>query len=243
MELKTVGIVRNGIMDRKAMPPLGAPSSVVILEDFAGALLEFDKHSHVWVLVWLDRGGRDVLQVTPRGGTKLHGVFAVRSPVRPNPIGLTAARVVCREGLEIRFDRLDFLDGTPVVDVKPYFVSRDLIFSANNARVGNPVNREAERESLVMQAVRFHGEDCPETQFAADLVLRLRQETADSEGWTVSVPLYRPKLIDALMGILRVSPGRGTLRLSGADEVVFEKDGRTLRFPVGPLADARGSAV
>ncbi len=55
-------------------------------------------------------------------------MFAVRSPARPNPIGLTSARLLKREGLVLHLDKLDFLDGTVVVDIKPYFAVRDLHF-------------------------------------------------------------------------------------------------------------------
>ena len=141
MELKQVGIVRSEFRKRKQMPSLGAPASIELSPEFSDGLLRFEKHSHIWVLAWLDQAERDLLQVTPRGGSSLHGVFAVRSPVRPNPIGLTACRVVSVEGLRISVDRLDFLDGTPVIDIKPYFVTRDAIFSANNAQIGKPMSR------------------------------------------------------------------------------------------------------
>jgi tRNA-Thr(GGU) m(6)t(6)A37 methyltransferase TsaA len=116
----------------------GVPASVEIYSEFAAALHRIEKHSHLWVFAWLNNGRdeRDVLQVTPRGVTDpgpegLHGVFSVRSPARPNPIGLTVAKVLSRDGLTIHFDRLDFVDQTPVLDLKPYFVTRDLVFSAN----------------------------------------------------------------------------------------------------------------
>ena len=85
------------------MPPLGAPAAVDLFPEFADGLLRFEKHSHIWVMAWLDGAERDVLQVTPRGVRDrgpdgLHGVFSVRSPARPNPIGLTAARVLRVEG-------------------------------------------------------------------------------------------------------------------------------------------------
>ncbi len=229
VQLEPVGVVRNGLRDRKSMPALGAPASVEIFEPYRDALLRFEKHSHVWVLAWLDRGERNVLQVTPRGVDDrgpdgLHGVFAVRSPARPNPIGLTLARVLGRDGLHIALDRLDFLDGTPVIDLKPYFVTRDLAFTASNSRIGLPRGAEALRDSLVQQAVRFHGEECADLALAVRMVedLRIRfHALGEPERWVVEVPLCRPCLIDAMMGMTRTSPGRNTLRFTEQDAAGF----------------------
>ena len=122
------------------MPPMGAPATIEVLPEFGDGLFRIEKHSHIWVLAWLDRADRGLLRVVPRGVAPtepdaLHGVFAVRSPVRPNSIGLTATRVLGVDGLRVDVEPLDFLDGTPVVDLKPYFSSRDLIFSAGNAQI------------------------------------------------------------------------------------------------------------
>ncbi|MFJ9870262.1 tRNA (N6-threonylcarbamoyladenosine(37)-N6)-methyltransferase TrmO [Streptomyces sp. NPDC101165] len=73
------------------------------------------------VLTWLDRAARDVLTVRPRGDVSrpVTGVFATRSPDRPNPLGLHQVVVLARDGLRLRVSGLEALDGTPVVDVKP----------------------------------------------------------------------------------------------------------------------------
>ncbi len=99
MQLRQIGAVRCEYRERKSVPRLGAPASVELLPNYVEALHRLEKHSHLWVLAWLDKAERDVLQVTPRGVADrgpegLHGVFAVRSPVRPNPIGLTLGRVL-----------------------------------------------------------------------------------------------------------------------------------------------------
>jgi tRNA-Thr(GGU) m(6)t(6)A37 methyltransferase TsaA len=220
------------------MPPLGAPARIELLPEFAPGLLKLEKNSHVWVLAWLNAAERDVLQVIPRGVTErtpenLHGVFAVRSPVRPNPIGMTATRIERIEGASIQVERLDFLDGTPVVDIKPYFTSRDLIFAARNRQVGRPSSREAMRESLIQQAVNFHGELCAELALGVRLVEHFRAEALDlndAEGVKVTAPLARGCLLDALMGMLRVSPGRGDLRLHAANQVIFEHAGGRVAY-------------
>lgn len=220
------------------MPPFGVPARVELLPRFAAGLRRLEKHSHVWVFGWFDRAERDLLEVTPRGVADhgpegLHGVFAVRSPARPNPIGLTAARIVRIESAAIEVDRLDFLDGTPVVDLKPYFASRDLIFSASNQSIGRPADREALRESLLFQAERFHGERCGDLELGVRIVAHFRAEVLDMEeiaGWRIAVPLGRPCLVDTLMGTTRATPGRRTLAFQPDDCVVFERGDRRVVY-------------
>ena len=230
--LKPIGVVRSPIRERKQMPVWGASASVEVFPDYAAALHRIEKHSHLWVFGWLMQGRaeRDVLQVTPRGVADsgpdgLHGVFSVRSPARPNPIGLTAARVLSRDGLVLHLDRLDFLDATPVVDLKPYFITRDLIFSANGQQVGKPRSRGDLRESLQVQAVNFHGSLQREIALAVRIVehYRFTVHTLDDPGlYRLSVPLQRPVLMDGLMGITRATPGRGNLTFTDQDVVTFD---------------------
>ncbi len=200
------------------MPAFGAPAAVELLPEFAQGLLKIEKHSHFWVMAWLmARPERDVLQVIPRGvdadaPDPMHGVFAVRSPARPNPIGLTAARLVKREGLTLQFERLDFLDGTPVLDLKPYFPSRDLIFSARNKPVGRPRTREALRESLTIQTLQHQTARHADVAIAIRVLEHYRSEVLgwrEPVKWSIEAPLNRPALCDALMGATRATLASG----------------------------------
>jgi len=239
--LRPIGWVRSAVRERKSMPPLGAAASVELLPEFAGGLLRLEKHSHLWVLAWLDRAEREVLEVTPRGVADrgpagLHGVFAVRSPARPNPIGLTLTRILAIRGLRIDCERLDFLDGTPVIDLKPYFVTRDAALAANNAPIGRPRDRDALRESLTLQAVNFHGELCSELALAVRVVEHFRAtrfEMGEPDRWDVTVPLGRPCVVDAIIGMTRATPGRDSLAFAGAEEIVFHHAGQDWAYSLG----------
>jgi tRNA-Thr(GGU) m(6)t(6)A37 methyltransferase TsaA len=245
--LKPIGLVRSSVKSRKEMPRLGAPGAVELFEEFRPGLLRLEKHSHLWVLAWMDEAERDLLQVIPRGVEEripenLHGVFAVRSPARPNPIGLTLGRILGVNGARIELDRLDFVDGTPVVDLKPYFVGRDMIYSASNIQIGRPANREAAREALAAQAVNFHGELCAELELGVDLYTDFRAEVLDFEepaSLRVTAPADRPHLLDALMGMTRASFGRGTLALGEPGTVRFEHDGRVTTYELAEHAYRR----
>jgi tRNA-Thr(GGU) m(6)t(6)A37 methyltransferase TsaA len=244
--LRPIGEVRSPIRRRKEMPPLGAPASVELRPEFLPGLHRLEKHSHLWVLAWLDEAEREVLEVTPRGVSDpgpagLHGVFAVRSPARPNPIGLTLTRVLAVSGPRIECERLDFLDGTPVIDLKPYFVTRDAAMAANNAPIGRPRSREALLDSLTMQAVNFHGESCPDLGLAVRVVEHFRAtrfDLAEPETWEVVAPLARPCVVDALMGMTRATPGRGNLAFTSAEEIVFRCGGETWAYPLAAGQDA-----
>jgi len=98
---------------------------------WAEALDGIEGFSHIWLVWWLDRsdGAPAVLQVHPEGreDTPLVGVFATRSPRRPNPIALTPVRLLERRGTRLRVQGLDACEGTPVLDIKPYLRRGDLL--------------------------------------------------------------------------------------------------------------------
>ncbi|MGE0767790.1 MAG: tRNA (N6-threonylcarbamoyladenosine(37)-N6)-methyltransferase TrmO [Hyphomicrobiaceae bacterium] len=100
----------------------GGIARLEIDEDFRPALKGLERFSHLIVIAWLHRSRRDALVVSPPHAAGPRGVFALRSPVRPNPIGLSVARIirVDPEAGIIDIDAIDFLDGTPLVDLKPY---------------------------------------------------------------------------------------------------------------------------
>jgi tRNA-Thr(GGU) m(6)t(6)A37 methyltransferase TsaA len=125
VELIAIGHVQSPLTDRASAPKQGdegAPDAWVVFEPNMGeALSGLEAGDDVLLLTWLDRADRAVLSVHPRDDLTrpLRGVFATRSPDRPNPIGLHRVRVVEVDGLRLRVRDLEALDGTPVVDVKP----------------------------------------------------------------------------------------------------------------------------
>jgi tRNA-Thr(GGU) m(6)t(6)A37 methyltransferase TsaA len=120
-----IGFVRSSLRDVRAAPNQsfeGAPEAVLELDaDYAAALQLVRSGQDLIVLTWLHLADRDVLQTHPRGdpGTPLTGVFATRSPDRPNPIGLHRVTVVEVESpTRLRVSALEVIDGTPIVDLK-----------------------------------------------------------------------------------------------------------------------------
>ena len=102
-------------------------STVVVKEEFADALYGLEEFSHIVVLFWFHCSERPTeLKVHPRGDTSIpqRGIFATCAPVRPNPIGMTIAKLLERKGTELRVQGLDAIDETPVLDIKPYMPCR-----------------------------------------------------------------------------------------------------------------------
>lgn len=104
---------------------LGA--TVEIAAPFRPGLRGLAGYSHIAILTWLDRSPRHLIVQSPRHSDTPRGVFSLRSPLRPNPVGLHVVRVVKLdiEAGRIEIDAIDVLDATPVIDVKPYLPSID----------------------------------------------------------------------------------------------------------------------
>ena len=123
--LRPIGVVRSKLTDRKGAPRQGyegAPGAAIeIHPEFLRGLDGVKAGDDVLVLTWLHLGQRDVLEVRPRKdpNNRLTGVFATRSPDRPNPIGLHRVTVTRIEGGRLDVRPLEAIDGTPVVDIKP----------------------------------------------------------------------------------------------------------------------------
>ena len=108
-----------------------AVCTVVLDPRWAQGLTGLESVTHVVVLYWMDQARRDLVLQAPHHYPERRGTFALRSPVRPNPIAVSVARVVGIEGNELTVIGLDCLDGTPLLDLKPYFASTDSVPDAS----------------------------------------------------------------------------------------------------------------
>ena len=124
-EVRPIGIVESPLTTQAAAPRQGdegAPDAWLAIDgSFLDALSGLNVGDQVIVLTWLDRADRSVLMTYPRDDRSRSrlGVFATRSPDRPNPVGLHEVTVLAVEGPRIRVNNMEALDGTPIVDVKP----------------------------------------------------------------------------------------------------------------------------
>ena len=107
----------------------GRPATLIVDAPYREGLAGLEGISHVAILTWLHHAPRNLIVQKPRHATAPKGVFALRSPVRPNPIGLHVVRLIGidAEAGQLDLEAIDVLDGTPVVDIKPYFASVDSV--------------------------------------------------------------------------------------------------------------------
>ncbi|HTP24722.1 MAG TPA: tRNA (N6-threonylcarbamoyladenosine(37)-N6)-methyltransferase TrmO [Anaeromyxobacteraceae bacterium] len=129
IHLRVIGRIRSPFVEAAGTPiqaayAQGAGGQVMLDGQFSDALDDIEGLERLWGLYWMDEAAGFRSRVTPYHNTQEHGLFATRSPCRPNPIGLSVLRLVRREGLVLHVADLDVLDGTPLLDIKPYVPRR-----------------------------------------------------------------------------------------------------------------------
>jgi len=124
-----IGRIRTPWADRSGCPKNANGSDAICVVEvdprYAEALSGVEAASHLILLYWMDRARRDLAIQMPRHHARPRGTFSVRSPARPNPVALSVVRLVERAGTTLRVVGLDCLDGTPLLDIKPYLPSVD----------------------------------------------------------------------------------------------------------------------
>lgn len=135
--MQPIGFVKSPFREPRDVPKgLGAKheaeGELEVLAEFEPGLTDIEGFSHLIVLWVFDRSGGYELMGMPPSDNRPHGVFATRSPRRPNPIGLTVVELVRREGARLQVRGIDMLEGTPILDIKPYLSS----IPAENLRRG-----------------------------------------------------------------------------------------------------------
>jgi tRNA-Thr(GGU) m(6)t(6)A37 methyltransferase TsaA len=124
-KMRPIGYIRSSYTDTKQVPKgLGTKHTLEgtldVLPEFEAGLLDIEGYSHLFILWVFHRGGGYELTGRPPTDNRPHGVFSTRSPRRPNAIGLTVVELLKREGPTLHLRGIDMLDGTPVLDIKPY---------------------------------------------------------------------------------------------------------------------------
>ena len=127
---KPIGVVRNEIKEPRRDGWEKVTSEIVVDESLAEGLDGLEEYSHILVVFWMHKVPpvrQPVCKIHPQGRADLPlvGLFATRSPYRPNPVGVSAPRLVERKGNVLRVVGLDAIDGTPVLDIKPYLPHLD----------------------------------------------------------------------------------------------------------------------
>lgn len=140
-----IGVLHTPFYEPSGMPiqPSGqhaAQGRAEIFPEFTAGLKDLDGFSHVILIYVFHRQSKKSLTVTPFLDDAEHGVFATRAPSRPNPIGISVVPLVNLEGNVLILDQLDMLDGTPLLDIKPFVPDFDLY---ENVKTGWLANKNA----------------------------------------------------------------------------------------------------
>jgi len=125
LTLRRIGLIRTPFRSppqapRSVREGRGVEGRVVVYKRYAAGLRNLEGFDRIWLIFWFDRSPRGRLLVRPPIGDAERGVFATRSPARPNPIGLSCVRLLKVEGNVLHVSDVDMLDGTPLLDIKPY---------------------------------------------------------------------------------------------------------------------------
>lgn len=135
-----IGRIRTPWATRGECPKNGlqteATCTLVVDDAFAAGLQNVEGASHLIVLYWMDEAARDLVLQRPRHAEGSRGTFSLRSPARPNPIGLSVVALLGRDGATLSVRGLDCRDGTPLIDIKPYYASTDSRPGATVDRAG-----------------------------------------------------------------------------------------------------------
>ncbi len=145
--IKAIGAIHTGFATKEEAPIQGAfhpdaEGKVEVFPEFLAGLKDIELFSHIILLYHFDRSGKMQLVRAPFLDDTPHGIFATRHPCRPNGIGITIVRLLRREGNVLHVRGADVLDGTPLLDVKPYVPRFDSFPEASEGWLAGKDNRE-----------------------------------------------------------------------------------------------------
>ena len=141
MKCTPIGIIHSPFSELENMPiqpagAIGIKGSIEIFEDYRAGLKDLDEFSHLILLYHFHHSHSFDLQVIPFMDTVSRGLFSTRAPKRPNPIGLSVVQLDRIEGAVLHIQNVDILDGTPLLDIKPYVPEFDMHANANSGWFG-----------------------------------------------------------------------------------------------------------
>ena len=142
MNLAPIGIIHSPHQSEEGTPvqaalATGVQGTVEVFPTYAAGLRDLDGFDRIWLVYWFDRAKEAELVVTPYLDSAPRGLFATRAPCRPNPIGLSAVRLLGIMGGTLQVDGLDILDNTPLLDIKPYVPAFDIFQAKRIGWFGN----------------------------------------------------------------------------------------------------------
>ncbi len=238
-----IGYVESHWKSTMAVPLGGVEAVIHIKPEYQAALYRIEDHSHLWILSWFGQADRSVLRVVPskvNPDLPERGVFGLRSAARPNPIALTLVKLEKIEEGRLFVRDLDAVDGTPILDIKPYFEA-DIVFSPTTPYL--PPSDYKTRKTLVYkQALAHHGERCIGLELAVRMALLVEDHFGQLQAPDLKLMVEGDVcLADVLQGVTRArltKPNRFFyLHNSQHTTVQWIKAGKGLAITVRPDID------
>jgi tRNA-Thr(GGU) m(6)t(6)A37 methyltransferase TsaA len=194
LRLSPIGVIRSPYHEPGGTPiqpafGMDVRGEVEVFEEYADALDDLDGFERIFLIYWFHRSRSHRLRVVPYRDTRERGLFATRAPSRPNPIGLSVVRLLGREGNRLKVEGLDVLDGTPLLDIKPYIPRIDAYADSKAGWF------DAVRNAREVADERFHQAEAVRIS-KNEVVLRLGVRGCIE----TTARHVRQKLADALMG-------------------------------------------
>lgn len=224
--LNPIGIVESWITNSDDMPTNGIQAGIRLFPQYTGALERIEEYSHLWILTWFHQAPRNVVTAIPSKVnplSKRFGVFALRSPARPNPIALTLVKLDRVHENKLYVTDLDAIDGSLVIDIKPYF-EHDTVFSPRTPQI-SPLSAHALNATLLKQALTHHGEMCSDLLIAVRMALIADKLLGYIKSPQVHVQVYGSNCLgDTIQGLSRArlaNPSRFEFHLSSKKQSIW----------------------
>ena len=239
-----IGFVRSPCGDREKMPGQGVTARIEVLPRYRAELIGVELSSHLIVVGRFHEARRPSCGGVPtirHADIPPRGSFATRSPARPNPISLTVVRVRSRRGLTLEVEGLDLIDGTAVLDLKPYIPGQDGVFSAIRSwRSRTALGPDLLRGYLEPELRNHLGDfaQLPDARATLGAVLLASQRLGtDPRNPALSARVNRADVAaDALMGLLGATLASGRVTIAprrGPLDILFTLGERTVHLVQG----------
>lgn len=234
--IRPVGVVRSDFLDSKTLPVAGQKAVIDVFPEYLSALQRIEKNSHLWILTWFHLAERNALSAAPcrvDPNSPSYGVFALRTPVRPNPVGLSLVQLDRIEGTELYVSGMDAVNGTPVIDIKPYY-ENDIVFSPRTPYI-RPFKRKKLQKNFLRQALVHHQEECPALLMAVRMAVVAGERFGHLNSPDINVLVKgSPCLADTIQGLSRArlaNPPRFEYRPTDPQaSTVWRRGGKELRI-------------
>lgn len=236
--IKPVGQVVNTWKDVDDSSKYSGVSVIKINRDYLPAMHLMDNYSHFWILCWFHQADRSMVQLDPsclEKGIPQYGLFGIRTPFRPNPIGLTLVELIKIDGDTLYVSGLDAIDGTAVWDIKPYY-DADLAFSAKTRYI-HFKNADKREEIFRKYALAHHNEECLGFELGLRIALLVDEHFGHIQSPDLKIMVKGDAcLADVLQGLARAriaNPARFSYYANTeSTEVFLHKHNKSMRIIV-----------